>query len=621
MDNNKFLNVYNFIPLTEVKRGKRDNLDKHTGYIEYQITTKTPLFIPNTSDSDYFKRDNEHKSYDFFSYYDLKTETEHKPYEPVIPGSQVRGMFRSLYETLTNSCLSVINDDIELSKRSINIYSPGLLKKEGNNKFVLIKAKSYALLGSQNIDFKDGECIKFHITGKDEKNKNSNKKNKGFYARIGGNKTGTIFRGEMGLNIDNISKDSDKDNLKIYKYHIYEKRFDFDKRRDDEICKFNKEELIDKISKTIASYQDMNDKKYYDDYKKALYSFIDSGNNYSYFPINYYQDKNLNLLYLSCSRISREVSDKKIKDMIGDFSPCTDNDNLCAACDLFGMVNKESKQAKTSKIRFTDLTITRIDNNDINKYYYRNKLTLPTLGGPKISNTAFYLKKPDEHARYWTFDYYILDQQNKDNKGRKTVGYVPSIQGRKYYWHFDFDEKVLCNNVAEEKTNVTIHPIDKGVSFVGKMYFDGISLNQLEQLKLILSGFDGKCAYKIGTAKPLGLGSIDCKIKDIKERIVFKNNSPCYEENDLSIETLSYKNVGFDEKIEDAFKLICDFNACNNIEVSYPKKSNGDKGFEWYKVDLNKGQFNNSLKPLKANKKNSIDDLLLTKDGLGSKRR
>ena len=69
----EFLNVYNFVPLAKKKAEKYTCQDEHTGVITYSITTKTPLFIPNTSNNQAFSMGQdvpvEHKSYDFYSYF------------------------------------------------------------------------------------------------------------------------------------------------------------------------------------------------------------------------------------------------------------------------------------------------------------------------------------------------------------------------------------------------------------------------------------------------------------------------------------------------------------------------------------------------------------------------
>lgn len=145
--NINFVNPYNFIPLHTAKTAAPavEETGTLSGVIEYSLLTKTPLFIPNTSSDRAFNerlkencnnnqealdaliaKQNYHKSYEFFSYENLGNTTGRKGDEdikPVIPGSSIRGMFRSNYEILTNSCMSVLNEK-ELSKR--------VEKKKGN---------------------------------------------------------------------------------------------------------------------------------------------------------------------------------------------------------------------------------------------------------------------------------------------------------------------------------------------------------------------------------------------------------------------------------------------------------------------------------------------------------
>lgn len=566
----QFLNVYNFIPLSKHKAKKYVDEDKHTGYIEYQIVTKTPLFIPNTTDDSYLvKGCSDHKSYDFYSYTDLSMDFSKQYHEPVIPGSQMRGLVRSLYETLTSSCMSVINNDFELSKRVGKPYDPGLLCRDGD-RYILCKAQSYSI--KRNGDFSEGQSVRF------------NPRKTSADVQRNGSKIGYIFEGEMKRN-------SPKRN----RYHVYEFKSETN-------LTFNEEEIIDLLGRTIQSYQAQKDGSgYYQRYKEALYDFLDGNSSEMYFPVNYRVDGKL--CYLSCARITREVSNYQVKDMVGEFNPCEDGENLCPTCDLFGVVNQKNGLATTSKLRFSDLSVLNKEEN--NKDYYLKDLTLPILGGPKSSNTAFYFKKPSNDAAYWTFDYYV------SNRG--SIVQMAEIQGRKYYWHFKSN---LQEGLIPDRMNKTVRPLKAGVSFVGKVYFDDISHKQLEQLKLILSGFDGDCSYKLGTGKPLGMGSIDCKLVSIKERINFKDGYPCFEEDDSSVETKPYEDVGFDLDVEAPFKLICDFSACEGLEVSYPKKSANDKGYEWFNVNLGRnGRFANPLKPLNKNV-NDASSLMLPKSGL-----
>lgn len=111
-----FVNPYNFIKFPKKKAATYEDEDRHTGVIKYTITTKTPLFIPNSSSECAFSQSDEvkeHKSYDFFSYTELDTDKryENEYHIPVIPGSEMRGGVRNVYETLTDSCMGILNTD------------------------------------------------------------------------------------------------------------------------------------------------------------------------------------------------------------------------------------------------------------------------------------------------------------------------------------------------------------------------------------------------------------------------------------------------------------------------------------------------------------------------------
>lgn len=96
------VNPYNFVPLEHAP--SRTALDAYytgkllTGRLDYTLTTDTPLLIP---DSAKVVKDEkiDHKRYPFFR---LPDGT------PAIPGSEMRGAMRAVYEAVTNSCLSVL---------------------------------------------------------------------------------------------------------------------------------------------------------------------------------------------------------------------------------------------------------------------------------------------------------------------------------------------------------------------------------------------------------------------------------------------------------------------------------------------------------------------------------
>ena len=133
----RFVNPYNFIPLMEscsrsVPTAEFE--DCYTGYFDCRIKLLTPLFIPNTSSSSRLLseeekrnekcKDEKWKGYDFYSYDDWSSEEwEGKglplpPQNPAIPGSEIRGALRSVFEAAFNGCMSSVSAGRVLSERT-----------------------------------------------------------------------------------------------------------------------------------------------------------------------------------------------------------------------------------------------------------------------------------------------------------------------------------------------------------------------------------------------------------------------------------------------------------------------------------------------------------------------
>ncbi|KPA16872.1 CRISPR-associated protein, partial [Candidatus Magnetomorum sp. HK-1] len=102
---------------------KKHNDNKlYSGRILCKLITKGPLFIPDTNTNsensinfnqeivNEHEKDNlKHKNYTFFRINDRVT----------IPGSSIRGMVSSVFETLTNSCFRVMDEKKYLTRRTI----------------------------------------------------------------------------------------------------------------------------------------------------------------------------------------------------------------------------------------------------------------------------------------------------------------------------------------------------------------------------------------------------------------------------------------------------------------------------------------------------------------------
>lgn len=567
-DNSRFVNPYNFISLPNKKAKAFLDEDKHYGVIHYSITTKTPLFIPNSSNDKAFGcKEADHKSYDFFSYTDLSNEknVSGKYQEPVVPGSEMRGLVRNVYETLTDSCMGILNDDYPVKRISV-AFNPGLLRIEEDGSLSLLKADSFRIdddiYNPKKIDrYKDGDLIYFDTPkpeGKVNGKIHSFDKNKNNF-----NDHGYVLK--WGFFINRRMKNA-KNN-----YHAFKLSGDIVRNG------LSKNEIKNKMNSIVTSYLEQptvkpDDAKAYEAYKKQFELFLE-GKREKYFPVNY-SDKVKGLLSITPATFSKEVSSKSVADYAGVFAPC--KDSLCPACDLFGKIGDN---AKGSRIRFSDMYVEKHDSNK--SYYVKDFVTIDNLSSPKISNVDFYLERP-KNATFWTYDYYVSNN--------KVYAYTGILRGRKYYWHHHPESVRFNSNVEKTKLNKTIRPVKEGVIFKGELYFDGISKKKLNQLIYILNtGKDG-LGLKLGMGKPLGLGSVTCSVSSVEERkIVLEDSQLNYGVSSYDYSNVTYESAGLSLYVKKEFEKIAGLKAVpKQYEICYPKTtSDNDHGFEWFQTNHN----------------------------------
>ena len=536
----KFINPYNFISFPAKKASAYTDTDKHTGVIEYSITTKTPLFIPNSSSETAFKESDkvaDHKSYDFFSYTELdpgkKYEGEY--HVPVIPGSEMRGVVRNVYETLTDSCMGLLNSEIRPMKRMSASFLPGLLHKNSKGRFELYEA--YSLKRSLIEDYSG--------------------KNNGYEI----SKKGYLLKWGMGGTKRNYHEYHLKNGAKI--------KYIFEGASEQASRKAVEEKLFPVIDSYLNESSASNtNKDAYKEYRRDLTNFLDG--KMEYFPVNY-AEISADLFYFSPASITKEHYNNSIGLLAGEFAPC--KTALCPACKLFGNIGSE--ESGGSQIRFTDLYVS--EQKKPIDYYLCSKVTIPPLGSPKLGNTEFYLKRP-KGASFWTYDYYSKYGQLIVEKG--------SLRGRKFYWHH---RDVKFKKMDASNLNKTIRPVKEEITFCGKLYFEGISYRQLKQLIWILNSGSEGLGLKLGAAKPLGLGSITCKVGQVKERkITVDNGFIEYVDVPLEETKVTYEQAKFSNSIvkDEFYKIASLENSVEkeSMQITYPKlKRAGQEDTEGYK--------------------------------------
>lgn len=602
----QFVNPYNFIPLSQKKPDRRKAGAEegegtlYTGEITYSLLTKTPLFIPNTSCENVFPAGVEdHKSYDFFSYHDLSKEEQpgESLHIPVIPGSEIRGLIRSNYEILTNSCLSSLDSDNVMSKRTHHVFHAGLIKRNSDGTYDLYKADDCLLRT------KSSNCLQ------DDKWRETDEhfKIKSYIQSELREGQKVWFKKELrssGKNLaklvatDEIEKDQEKRNAEGYalkgnegpeiekghkKYwkgmkhccHIFAH-----KAGRSEVAKGIS---LDILKTVIEEYEKNNEEenRHYTEYKNELQKFMKGafGEN-SYFPVYYSKIEERDSLYLSPACITREIYERTLGEIAGSHKTCRKEDELCPACRLFGMLGKgENAFAVTSRLRFSDLKF-RGDTKELAKAYLE-PVTLQPLSNPKLNNMEFYLKRPED-AIFWTYDYSI---DRHGNIRKNTEGF----NGRKFYWH---DMSTASGKIRKDeptKLNATVRPLNSRKIFSGSIFFEKLTKDELDSLIYTVNTGDEGCiekkehGYKLGHAKPLGLGSVALHVDHVSIR------SYQSDESGINREISTYEEYSpdklpalIDRDILENFQIMTAFDSVKGKNIDYPRTEKDGKIYEWY---------------------------------------
>ncbi len=533
----KFINPYNFIPLGNNCRKTPYQKGTYTGYIECVLETKTPLIMIDSSSNKEIKLEGGdiHVSY---------PKTFMIGNQPAIPGSELRGMIRNVFETVTQSCLVNTDPKIKFSGRYVgNMFQPGLLVYK-NGQCSLYKCDKYSVENPYVINdlkkYKAGDLIRF--------NDGVNRKKSKIVKSIGSGKLeGYLRKGEPLGN-------------KIF-HHIF-------------VNTGEKVETGD-IDLT-ALYQEACD-KYYENLERKHVNQCDG----DYRPVWYEQVQER--VYLSLGQNGQTNFYRQFGKMYPEnFDGCKDENNVCETCQVFGTINE--KFVLPSLVRFTDALL---DNQQTSYYMFEKPITLEELSSPKSDNPYFYmlLKENGELVDYSTNFLWNVDFKSKFSKKMITQLLKDDevqIRGRKFYWHF---QPKLNQKVRKTKRNVSVKPLKTGLKYNFKVYFNDLTQEQLEHLNMSLC-LDNNSNYchKLGMGKPLGFGSVKIKTTNIVCRNIHVDNSIHYE-----VKPYQCTMTSIDDLLKDmndaqyyAFISLFDFDYIKLNNVSYPRNEEDGDIFEWF---------------------------------------
>ena len=603
----KYINPYNFISLPTKCERKPENERRGdlTGYIECILTTKTPTMVPDTNSIEEVNiGDNKKlKKYKFFNYEEINEKGNFTI--PVISGSEIRGMLRTDYEIFTDSCMSTLNDDVKFISRTKNAKNPGILEKDDSGKWHLYKAVRHSLHTCRK-----GKGVPRNLNGKNEaiyfvNDKNQIKIEDKIYKTgdkvkfsykettssqvvlsIGsGNTEGILFIGELGG-----SKDIDKKGNNNIHDSIFVKQ-------NTEVTISNINESINELKEILDMYNDKAFNQKIRGKDKIWYAGYDIENS-KVLPVWYSNPDDKNRSYLSLAAIGKEAYHRKLHELVGEFMPCIDKNNICNACNMFGFVSEND--AISSKLRISDA----IYEEDENPYY--KTIVTKELASPHIANAAFYAlyapnTQTDNQPQNFDFNYDFVNISSKNVKEIKKEHIT--IRGRKIYWHHDDIQRNIITDVKDiTERNCEITPVKSNINFKFKIFFNNINQQNLKELIAVLNlkykNID--LCHKIGKAKPLGFGSCKIEVQNVYIRNIEKVNGKL-EYSMINYEkyfnTTSAKDITLDVfdmttiPMQEALKIF-DFNYIknnyNDAVVQYPIGVKKGKEASMYWFMLNK---------------------------------
>lgn len=174
---------------------------------------------------------------------------------------------------------------------------------------------------------------------------------------------------------------------------------------------------------------------------------------------------------------------------------------------IFGYVNGKEPREKTcaSRVFITD-GILKKEYQDKVKSSLNKEPQQILLSSPKPTTFQHYLVQPKEtQAKQHNLKHYASKPPTKNEAGENVVGET-IIRGHKLYWHKPSKIEVLEN--ADTQTSL-IKPIDSNIEFTFNIYFENLSDVELGSLLWVIDKAEQpEYCLSLGMGKPLGMGAV-----------------------------------------------------------------------------------------------------------------
>lgn len=517
---------YNFVELPEkvleaedLPSGDRYHLERHTGRIECTLTTESPLYIRCGLTTEEFQAGTEAKDLPDFFYTDPKSKSD----RPVIPGSSLRGMLRTLVEIISFSKIERVsarqhfffravatteNDDslAQAYKKYINPQNvkAGYLKKEGDRWFVCpaksLKGVTFAWVKEEDLSTLDfptlikmnepgylPQCISVSF-----KNINKNKNNRYFAEDVSQPNTHPMNNG-MLVSSGNMKQSDDSSKKTTRRNHCIVFQQSPNRLEIDPIA-------VQYYCDALTDFQKSNP------FDSNLGVLQDS------LPIFYCHPQNGKVVTLFGHSPNFRIpyspqGDGKAASAV-DFIPdgLGKSDKIDLADAIFGFIKdkqpgEEQSKARSGRVFISDGICEQTTHDSI--WLTDNTITPKILASPKPTTFQHYLVQTS---------YAKNDLKHYASKPEKDT----IIRGHKLYWHKGSSPAIQHENPNEvsDTQKTEIKPIKPGVDFQFTIYFDNLTDVELGALLWVLDiAKDEKYRLSLGMGKPLGMGAVKIESK------------------------------------------------------------------------------------------------------------
>lgn len=529
-DNREARAPYNFIPLPEkvITVSVNDLPDQGvynpnllTGYIECKLTTSSPLYVRAGLASKEAKSGKQSKEQpDFFYLNDKK--------QPVIPGSSLRGMLRTLVEIVTFSKIGSVSktplvyrsvggttnhdenyrfqmmksDDKKYMPGATKHYTPrikgGYLVKVGARDWAIRPAKTfdgttYAHIGKDKFDLNELTAL--------ENCKNAYK----IFIKAGPFQHQQVKGGFLEnkfakvIDFDSSGRPGLRPATLALSGPMFSKKSEavvYESDEDADLLPLSDDQVDMYVSQRTKKQEELLGKD----------GALNSGQ-----PIFYVlNEKSGKVSFFGHARMFRVPYNHSPFDYVPEYARPIDNPDDPSIVDfaeaMFGYTRNSGKgkeRAYAGRITLSDATL---ESGQSNLWLSEKPVKLKVLASPKPTTFQHYLVQPEPN-------YYPSEKPTPETR---LCDYDMSIEetairGHKFYWHkgqVGLDDIQQSGKVKDTQTT-EVYPLRAGVLFGFRVNFENLTEEELGALMWI---FDQSAKehmrLKIGMGKPLGMGAI-----------------------------------------------------------------------------------------------------------------